>query len=362
MKRILQELRKNPVFWLLPLAPVALVAEHYAREAHTLLFFLSISAIVPLATLLGRSTEAVAARTGDTIGGLLNASLGNLPELIIGLAALRAGMFDLVKASMAGAIVAATLFMFGTALLLGGLRHHVQEYNRAGAMLQVSMLLLATVTLFVPSALSGVEELQASRYMEHLSIGLSVLLITSYALGLVFSLGTHREVFAARGGGSAHEEKPWSVRAAVVALAVATVLIALVSEVFVDSVQKAAEQLGMSPAFVGFVVVALAGAAPGLMTAASAARKNRLDMAVGISMGSAAQNALFVAPVLALASYALAPSPMTLTFTLGQVFVVFISMITASIVASTGRSAWYTGVQLIAIYLVFAITLYLLPA
>ena len=361
MRRILQELRKNPVFWLLPLAPVALVAEHAASQAHTLLFALSVLAIVPLAALLGSSTEAIAARTGDTIGGLLNASLGNLPELIIGLVALRAGMFDLVKASMAGAIVAATLFMLGTALLLGGLRHHVQEYNRANAMLQVSMLLLAAVTLFVPSVLADVEDLQASGYLEHLSVGLSILLIVSYLLGLLFSLGTHREVFAAAGG-SGHAEKPWPVSAALAGLAVATVLIALVSEVFVGSVQNAAEQLGMSPAFVGFVVVALAGAAPGLITAAAAARKNRLDMAVGISMGSASQNALFVAPVLALASYVLAPEPMTLTFTTGQVLVVFISMITAAIVASSGRSAWYTGVQLIAVYLVFAITLYLLPA
>ena len=360
MKRILQELRKNPVLWLLPLAPAALVAEQAAPQAHTLLFFLSVLAIVPLAALLGTSTEAIAARTGDTIGGLLNARLGNPPDPTIGLVALRAGMFDLVKASMAGAIVAATLFMLGAALLLGGLRHHVQDYNRDYSILQVNMLLLAAVTLFVPSALAGVEELKTSGYLEHLSVGLSILLIVSYLLGLLFSLGTHREVFAAAEGG-AHGEKPWPVSAAIAGLAAATVLIALVSEAFVGSVQHAAEQLGMSPAFVGFVVVALAGAAPGLITAAAAARKNRLDMAVGISMGSASQNALFVAPVLALASYVLAPEPMTLTFKPGQVLMVFISVITAATVASSGRSAWYTGVQLIAVYLVFAITLYLLP-
>ena len=361
MKRILQELRKTPILWLLGLAPLVLAAEHVAPKAHTLLFFLSAGAIVPLATLLGRSTESVAARTGDTIGGLLNASLGNLPELIIGLVALRAGMFELVKASMAGAIVAATLLMLGVALLVGGLRHHIQEYNRAGAHLQISMLLLATVTLLVPSALAGVAELQASRYLERLSVGLCILLIASYALGLLFSLRTHREVFSSRGQGHADDERPWPAAAAAAGLAAATVLIALVSEVFVGSVQHAAEQLGMSPAFVGFVVVALAGAAPGIITASTAARKNRLDMTVGISMGSAAQNALFVAPVLTLASYALAPEPMTLTFTPGQVLVVFISMITAAIVAGSGRSAWYTGVQLIAVYLVFAISLYLLP-
>jgi Ca2+:H+ antiporter len=361
MNRILKELRETPLLWLLVLAPVVLFAEHVAPKAHTLLFFLSAAAIVPLATLLGRSTEAVAARTGDTIGGLLNASLGNLPELIIGLTALRMGMFDLVKASMAGAIVAATLFMLGTALFVGGLRHHVQEYNKAGAHLQIDMLLLATVTLLVPSALAGVEELRASRFLEELSIGLSILLIVSYVLALVFSLGTHRELFVSSAR-DAHEEKPWPLGVAIAGLAVATVLIALVSEIFVESVQQAAEQLGMSPAFVGFVIVALAGAAPGFMTAASAARKNRLDLTVGITMGSAAQIALFVAPVLAVASYFVAPSPMTLSFRPGQVLVVFISMLTAAIVVSSGRSGWYTGTQLIAIYLVFAITLYLLPS
>jgi Ca2+:H+ antiporter len=361
MTRILQELRKNPVFWFLPLAPVALAAEHYAPQAHTLLFFLSVAAIVPLAALLSHSTESVAAKTGDAIGGLLNATLGNLTELVIALTALRAGMFELVKASIAGAIVANTLFMLGASFLLGGLRHRVQEYNPLGARLQVNLLMLATVTLLVPSALAGVGGMQGPDFLADLSVGLSILLIAVYALGLLFSLVTHREFFAGKGHAEEGEDKPWPLGAALAGLAVATVLIALVSEVFVESVQQAALALGMSPAFVGFVVVALVGGAAESMTAISAARKNRLDLSVGIAMGSAAQIALFVAPVLALASLWIAPEPMDLSFASGHVLAVFISMLAAALVAMTGRSAWYMGVQLIAVYLVFAITLYLLP-
>jgi Ca2+:H+ antiporter len=361
MNAILRELRHNPVFWLLPLAPALLVAEHAAPQAHTLLFILSVAAIVPLAALLSHSTEAVAAKTGDTIGGLLNASLGNLTELVIAITALRLGMPDLVKASLAGAIVANTLFMLGASFLLGGLRHRTQEYNRAGARLQVNLLMLATVTLLVPSALSRAEAVPDTAFLTTLSVGLSILLIAVYALGLLFSLGTHRGLFA----GAAHSEEgeaPWPIGVALAGLAIATILIALVSEVFVESVQQAALSMGMSPAFVGFVVVALVGGAAESMTAISAARKNRLDMSVSIAMGSAAQIALFVAPVLTLASHFIGPAPMDLSFSGGQLIAVFIAMLTAALVASSGRSAWYLGVQLIAVYLVFAITLYLLPA
>lgn len=363
MSRILQELRKNPVFWLLPLAPAALAAENYAPQAHTLLFFLSVAAIVPLAALLSHSTESVAAKTGDAIGGLLNATLGNLTELVIALTALRAGMFELVKASIAGAIVANTLFMLGASFLIGGLRHRVQEYNPLGARLQVNLLMLATVTLLVPSALAGaMGGMQVPEFLADLSVGLSILLIAVYALGLLFSLVTHREFFAGKGHADEGEDKPWPLGAALAGLAIATLFIALVSEVFVESVQQAALALGMSPAFVGFVVVALVGGAAESMTAISAARKNRLDLSVGIAMGSAAQIALFVAPVLALASLWIAPTPMDLSFATGHVLAVFISMLAAALVAMTGRSAWYMGVQLIAVYCVFAITLYLLPS
>ena len=347
------------IFWLLLLAPVTIAAAHFAPQAHMALFALSVLAIVPLAALLSHATESVAAKTGDTVGGLLNATFGNMTELVIALTALRLGMIDLVKASIAGVVVANLLFMLGASFLIGGLRHREQEYNPATARLQVNMLLLATVALLVPSAIAGAE-LQGARFVQDLSVGLSFLLIAIYALGLVFSLGTHRERF----GGGAHgeaDEKPWPLPAAIAALLGATLLIAMVSHVFVESVQHAAAALGMSDAFVGFVVVALIGGAAESFAAISAASKNRLDMSVGIAMGSAAQIALFVAPVLVLASHFIAPAPMDLAFANGQVVAVFVAMFTVAMAANSGKSSWYHGVQLIAVYLVFAVTLYLLP-
>ena len=205
MKPLLAEIRHNPMLWLLAFVPVVFVASRLAPEADTLLFALSVLAIVPLAALLSHATESVAAKTGDAAGGLLNATLGNLTELVIAIAALRAGQYTLVKASIAGAIVANTLFMLGASFLLGGLKHHVQEYNRAGARLQAGLLFLATVALLVPSAVAVSDSRDLTAFMHQLSVGLAVLLIAAYGLGLLFSLKTHREFFASAEHGDAGE-------------------------------------------------------------------------------------------------------------------------------------------------------------
>jgi len=360
MKALLKEIRHNPLLWLLVFVPVVFAAEHLKPEAHTLLFVLSVLAIVPLAALLSHATESVAAKTGDAVGGLLNATLGNLTELVIALAALRAGEYMLVKASIAGAIVTNTLFMLGASFLLGGLKHRTQEYNKAGARLQAGLLFLATVALLIPSAISQADSAGGAAVLPKLSVGLAVLLITAYGLGLLFSLKTHREFFASAEGGEAGEA-PWPMSLALATLAGVTVLVALVSEVFVASVQKAAETFGMTPAFVGFIVVALVGAAAEMASAFSAARKNRLDLSVGIALGSAAQIALFVAPVLVLLSYAIGPTPMDLQFWPGAVVMILIATLTATMVTNSGRSAWFVGVLLLMVYLTFAMTLYMLP-
>jgi Ca2+:H+ antiporter len=359
----MHEIRKHPVLALLLLSvPGVFVARQLAPEAHTLLFALSILAIVPLAALLSRATESVAAKTGDMIGGLLNATLGNLTELVIALTALRQGMLELVKASIVGAVVTNSLFMLGASFLLGGLRHHEQQYNRVTARMQSSLLLLAAIALLIPSALATVDRgADWGGFTQQLSIGLSLLLIAAYGLGLLFSLGTHAEIFASAAGHGTEEEEPWPLGAAVVALGVITLLVALVSEVFVESVQSAALQMGMSPAFVGFVVVALVGGAAEMASAFSAARKDRLDMSVSIALGSAAQITLFVAPVLVLLSLVIAPVPLDLQFWPGAVVMVMLSVLTVSLVTNSGRSAWYVGVQLLMVYAIFALTLYLLP-
>ncbi|MEW6639850.1 MAG: calcium/proton exchanger [Pseudomonadota bacterium] len=361
MTLLLVEIRHTPLLWLLILVPAVLVAEVAAPQAHTLLFVLSVAAIVPLAALLSRATEAVASKTGEMIGGLLNATLGNLTELIIALAALRAGQHVLVKATVAGAIVTNAVFMLGASFLLGGIYHHVQDYNRNNARLQGGLLFLATIAMLIPSVLAEADAATTSAaFMHTLSVGLSVLLIVVYGLGLLFSLGTHRELFASEGHDDAGVAE-WPLPLALVVLAGVTVLVALVSEVFVASVQQAATTLGLTPAFVGFIIVALVGGAAEMVSAFAAARKNKLDLSVGIALGSAVQIALLVAPLLVLLSYAIGPIPMDLQFWRGAVAMMIIATLTASLVTNSGRSAWFVGALIVAVYVIFAMTLYLLP-
>ena len=362
LKLLLAEIRHSPLLWLLVFVPAVFAAETLAHDAHTLLFVLSVLAIVPLAALLSHATESVASKTGDAVGGLLNATLGNLTELVIALMALRAGQHMLVKASIAGAIVTNTLFMLGASFLLGGLKHRTQEYNRVSARVQAALLFLATIALLAPSSIAEANRAPVA-VTQALSLGLAVLLITAYGLGMLFSLGTHREFFTSAGHGEGGEsgETPWPLGVALVTLAGVTVLVALVSEVFVESVQKAAEAFGMTPAFVGFIVVALVGGAAEMASAFSGARKNRLDLSVGIALGSASQIALFVAPVLVLLSYVIGPSPMSLEFWPGAVTMMLIATLTATLVTNSGRSAWFVGVLLLMVYLVFGMTLYLVP-
>jgi Ca2+:H+ antiporter len=286
--------------------------------------------------------------------------LGNLTELVIALTALKAGEYALVKASIAGAIVTNTLFMLGASFLLGGLKYHFQEYNRVNARIQAGLLFLATVGLLVPSAISHVDSEAHAAFTSKLSIGLSVLLISAYALGLLFSLKTHKELFASAEHQGDHEEH-WPLPMALAVLVVVTIAVALTSEIFVESVQEAAVTLGMTPAFVGFVVVALVGAAAEMAAAFSAARKDRLDLSVSIALGSASQIALFVAPVLLLLSYVIGPTPMDLQFWPGAIIMILIATMTASLVTMSGRSAWFTGVLTLTVYLIFGLTLYLLP-
>ena len=359
MSLLLKEIRHNPLLWLLAFVPVAFIAAKLRPEAHTLLFVLSVFAIVPLAALLSHATESVAARTGDAVGGLLNATLGNLTELVIALTALRAGQYMLVKASIAGAIVTNTLFMLGASFLLGGFKYHVQEYNRVGARVQAGLLFLATVALLIPSAVSEADT-AGTGFTEKLSLALAVLLMVTYVLGMLFSLKTHRGLFTSAEHAE-DEEAPWPLPMSLVTLAGVTVLVALVSEIFVESVQQAAETFGMTPAFVGFIVVPMVGGAAEMASAFSGARKDRLDLSIGIALGSASQIALFVAPVLVLLSYVVGPTPMDLQFWPGAVVMILIAALTAFLVTNSGRSAWFIGVLVLMVYLIFALTLYLLP-
>ena len=266
----------------------------------------------------------------------------------------------LVKASLAGAIVTNTLFMLGASFLLGGLKHHAQEFNRVSARLQAGLLFLATIALLIPSAIKGVDSATTRVHpsTEHRTGGAAdPHLRPRHAVLAQDPPRTlrQRETCRERGGGRGRS------RLALATLAGVTVLVALVSEIFVESVQEAAETFGMTPAFVGFIVVALVGGAAEMASAFSGARKDRLDLSVGIALGSASQIALFVAPVLVLLSYAIGPTPMDLQFWPGAVVMMLIATLTAALVTNGGRSMWFVGVLVLMVYLIFAMTLYLLP-
>jgi Ca2+:H+ antiporter len=222
------------------------------------------------------------------------------------------------------------------------------------------LLLMATIALLAPAAVSELDLPRGELMAQNLSAAIAILLIVAYGLSMLFSLKTHKEFFASEGHGETTEAK-WPINLAVGTLLAVTVLVALVSEIFVESVQKAAATLGMSPAFVGFIIVALVGAAAEMAVAFSAARKNRLDMSVSIALGSASQIALFVAPVLVLLSYVVGPKPMDLQFWPGAVTMVMIATVTATFITNSGRSAWFIGALLVFIYVIFAMTLYVVP-
>lgn len=352
------------VYWLLALTPISFLLNSRDGVSPAITFFVAALAIIPFATLIVHATEKIAERTGEGIGGLLNATFGNAPELIICVVALRAGYVEMVSASIIGAILANLLLAQGVSYLVGGLRHHEQEYNPNSIRLYSSMMLIAVVSLLVPSAfgkaLGGVA---GETTIATLSIGVSVLLLATYVLYLIFTLRTHAEIFAADVA-VPHDErkKGWSMQLSLLVLIGASIGAALLSEVLVGSAEGAGRVLGMSEAFVGLICVAVVGGAAESLSAISVASRNRMDLSIGISLGSSIQIALFVAPVLVLSSYLIAPRPFHLTFSTQLLSFLLLSVLLTAIVAGDGRSNWYKGVQLILLYLILGFTLYLIPS
>ena len=303
--------------WLLLFVPITVALELLAPERHLLIFITSCLAILPLAGWMGRATEELAEHMGEGVGGLLNATFGNAAELIIALAALRAGLHDVVKASIAGSIVGNILLVLGGAMLAGGVRHPEQRFNAAGARSQATMLTLAAIALIVPAAFQAAAGTTAEG-LGRLSVSISVVLLVVYVLYLAFALITHSALFT--GSHIPEEGKPRaSVGRAALVLAGATVAIAWMSEIMVGVIEPTAHELGLSNVFVGVFVVAIMGNAAEHATAISAAMKDRMDLSLSIAIGSSVQVALFVAPVLVLASLFLGPAPMDLAFPVGLV-------------------------------------------
>jgi Ca2+:H+ antiporter len=355
------------VNWLLAFIPVTFALE-WAGATDPWIFFAAALSLVPIAGLIVRSTEQVATYTGETIGGLLNATFGNAPELIIALVALKAGLLEMVRAAIAGSILVNLVLALGIAFLFGGLRHHTQTYNAGAARLYASMMLVAALSLMVPSAYSQFLSTENTvREEALLNLGLALVLLAAYALYLVFQLKTHPEEFAGEPGAVSDPEDQahhvrWSLPRAIASLLLASLGAAFMSEVLVGAAQGTGEALGMTETFIGVVFLAIVGGAAGPPAAVVMAMRNKMDLAIGIALGAAIQIALFVAPVLVLASYFIAPEPLELSFSRAEVGAIFMSALIGSVVVGDGRSNWYKGVQLVAVYLIIALMFYFIPA
>jgi Ca2+:H+ antiporter len=350
---------------MLVFVPAAAAVDVLAPERRVLLFVLGCAALVPLAGWMGRATEELAERVGDGLGGLANATFGNAAEMILGIAALRHGLPGIVKASLTGSILGNLLLVLGAAMLAGGVRHHTLCFEATAARAQASMLTLAAIALLAPAAFQALGG-RAGAASGQLSLAIALVLIATYGCGLLFSLRTHRRHFL--GGCRASDAAevparfvPWSTRRAVAVLAAAAAVTAWVSDRVAAAVEPAARALGMTDLFVGAVVLATIGNAAEHLTAIRVARHGRADLAFGIAVGSSAQVALFVAPLLVLVSRWVAPQPMDLAFSRAEVLAVAAAVAITSQVAGDGESNWLEGVQLLAVYAVLAALFYFLP-
>ena len=361
----------SPSGWpylLVPFIPIAVGLE-LAHASDSLIFFSAALGVIPTAALMGRATEEVASQSGPGIGGLLNVTFGNAPELIIALFALEAGLHEVVKASVIGSILGNILLVMGAAMLAGGLTggRKVQRFDRTAANVQSLMLFLAVAALVMPAVfelvegqgLPGIEQERVSydSTVEDLSLAVAIVLIATYVAGLFFSLKTHRALFNPEY--AEHDDTwGWSVRTSVIALAVAGVAVGLMSEILVGSIEAASESVGLSEFFIGVIVVAIVGNAAEHWVAVLVAIKDKMDLAVNIAIGSSAQIALFVAPVLVLTSFVLGPGPMPLVFNGFEIAALVIAALAAHQVTNEGESTWFEGVQLLALYVILGLTFY----
>ncbi len=352
-------------YLLAPLIPIA-VALEVAGVPATVVFATSALGIIPTAALMGRATEELAARSGPGIGGLLNVTFGNAPELIIALFALGKGLQEVVKASIVGSIIGNILLVLGAAMLAGGIGRDKQHFSKTGASIQTSMLMLAAAALLMPAIFElvegqglpspGAESVHYGGTVEHLSLAVAIVLMATYVIGLFFSLKTHRDIF-----NPDYEDEDswgWSTRRSVLALAFAGVLVGIMSEVLVGSITEASHSIGLSEFFIGVIVVAIVGNAAEHWVAVLVAMKDKMDLAVNIAVGSSAQVALFVAPVLVLASFFIGPYPLALVFNGFELGAILLAILIAQFVTQDGESTWFEGVQLLAVYFVFGLAFY----
>jgi Ca2+:H+ antiporter len=354
-------------YLLVPFIPVA-VALELAHASASIVFAASALGVIPTAALMGRATEELAARSGPGIGGFLNVTFGNAPEMIIAFFALREGLQEVVKASLVGSILGNVLLVMGAAMLVGGLKRERQYFDRTAANTQSIMLLLACVALIMPAIFELViggslpkptdESKHFPTDLEAMSVGVALVLLATYVAGLIFSLKTHKDLFNPEHDEEDHVGEPWTVRASVIALAIAGVAVGVMSEILVGSIEEASDSIGLSPFFVGLIVVAIVGNAAEHWVAVYFASRDKMGLSVNIAIGSAAQIALFAAPVLVLVSFFVGPFPMALVFNGLELGAIVLAVLIANQVTQEGESTWFEGLQLLAVYVVLGLIFY----
>jgi Ca2+:H+ antiporter len=355
-------------YLLTPFIALAVVLE-LAHASATVVFVSAALGIIPTAALMGLATEELAARSGPGIGGFLNVTFGNAAELIIAIFLLAEGLQEVVKASIIGSILGNLLLVLGLSMFVGGIGRDKQVFNRTAANAQAAMLFLAVAAMLMPAiyalavggGLPGIDDeiINFRSDLEELSFGVAIVLGLTYVAGLVFSMRTHKDIFnpvdEAAGDAETHGTYGWSVRRSIAMLAIAGAAVGVVSEILVGSITEASESIGISEFFVGIIVVAVVGNAAEHWVAVLVARKDKMDLAVNIAIGSAAQIALFVVPILVLLSFVIGPNPMPLVLNGFELGGVLIAVLIAAYVTQEGESNWFEGVQLLAVYVVLVL-------
>jgi Ca2+:H+ antiporter len=359
MRQLFETIKQRPLTLLLVALPLAILAE-VLHWGEVWVFILSAVAIIPLAELIGEATEALADYTGPRIGGLLNATLGNAAELIITIMAIREGLLELVKASIAGSILGNLLLVMGLAMVLGGVRHGVQSFDRRQASRSAILLILAIMALVIPSLFSHYIGLETSLRVETLSIGVAVTMLIIYGLALVYSLKTDRRATEKKHIVDDLHTPTWPVRKSVVLLALATIGVVVASELLVGAVEPVVVSLGISEFFVGIILIPLVGNVAEHLVAVKVAMQNKMTLSVEITVASSLQIALFVAPVLVFISL-LMGNPMQLIFNELELIALIAGVIVAALVSEDGESNWLEGSELLAIYIILALAFLLMP-
>ncbi len=346
---------------LVPFIPIA-VALELVHAGATLIFATSAIGVIPTAALMGKATEELADRVGPGIGGLLNVTFGNFPELLIAFFALREGLHEVVKASIIGSVLGNVLLVLGASMLVGGVRRDRQWFSARAARSQATMLILASAALVMPAVFQlvqagglprpGAELVKFSSSVEGLSLTVAIVLLLSYAGGLWFSLVSHRDLFNPPDDEEDDKSELWSVKRSVILLAGAGLTVGLMSEILVGSIEETAESIGLSQFFIGIIIVAIVGNAAEHWVAVYVAFKDKMDLAVNIAIGSGAQVALFVGPVLVVLSFFVGPQPLPLVFNGFELAGIVLAVIVASHITSQGESTWFEGLMLLAVYAV----------